>query len=235
MARYSDAARPSVDLDLFWDGGISAALRSLEAAVRGDGGDHLVFMVYKDFSSTSSWLQTLDVETYLGESPFIDFKVDLATHTTMTRAPETVVPATSPIAVGLPLVPYLVYPIEDQIADKATVMIEGTRNPRTRLLARFRDLADLVLMLTTERGIQATSLRRALAAELRSRGLPVSGPIELPGPEWALGYENLVTSLKSVPLKTANEALKLVQRAIVPVLDKTAVGIWDPEVLEWRP
>lgn len=113
-------------------------------------------------------------------------------------------------------------------------MIEGNRQKSARHTGRYRDLVDLVIMLTTDTRIRAVDLRRALVQELRSRQLPATGPVGLPSPEWTPGYESLASSLAAVPFKRASDAVAYVQAAIDPVLANTASGTWDPRTRSWH-
>lgn len=137
MARYPDVARPSVDLDLFWDGGISAALRSMESAVGTDPGDHFVFRMYKDFSNTSSWLQTLDVDSYIGSAKFISFEVDLVTDTAMSASPDVVLPEPSTLASDLPY--YTISSIPDNRPDRRQGIGNDRRQP-PKICSTYRQI-----------------------------------------------------------------------------------------------
>lgn len=232
MARYYGAARDSEDLDLFIADGVSAALRDLEGAVKQDSGDFFRFLVHKDFSNTSSWLQPLEVDSVMNREVFSSFKVDMVTDTLITGSPELVTPPAPLGSLGLPVVPYRLYPVVDQIADKVSAMIESSAGLRPHR-GRFRDLVDLVIILSSEHGIEAPSLRRAVRAELNSRKCPIPTMVNIPDPSWEQGYSKIVSSLPRIGPRSANDALAMVRLAIDPVLTNSAAGVWSPSEWAW--
>ena len=83
---------------------------------------------------------------------------------------------------------FRLYPLADQIADKAAAMYEkhgGTGAPSNR----YRDLADLILLISVEE-IDAALLIAALRSREQHARNPVALPAALhaPGPGWSDGY-----------------------------------------------
>jgi len=121
------------------------------------------------------------------------------------------------------------------VADKVCAFLEvhplavGTAQPSTR----YRDLADLALIAHTQ-SIAAGAPRRALASEIRRRGLELPGG--LPSPEaagWRAGYARVARDVPGLQERDLEAALATARRFLDPVLDGTAAGTWDPRDLTW--
>ena len=105
----------------------------------------------------------------------------------------------------------------------------GTAQPSTR----YRDLADLALIAHTQ-PIVIDDLRRALASEVRRRGLELPGG--LPSPEaagWRAGYARVTRDVPGLRERDLDSALATVHRFLDPVFDGTAAGTWDSRDLTW--
>lgn len=88
----------------------------------------------------------------------------------------------------------------------------GAAQPSTR----YRDLADLALIAHTQT-IAADELRRALASEVRRRGLEL--PPGLPSPEaagWRAGYARVARDVPGLPERELEAALATVRRLSIP-------------------
>jgi hypothetical protein len=131
LARMPGQARHSMDIDFYFKGEIAVAIDALREATELDLGDFFTFdiergSVLRGVTAGSELLAS----AYFGDKVFESFRVDVVVIHTMTAEPEAV-PPIQPIDIpGLRSVPYLAYPIADQIADKHAAMIDTTQvNP----------------------------------------------------------------------------------------------------------
>jgi hypothetical protein len=230
LARIPDQARHSIDVDLYFDGEIAAALDALREAVEVDLGDFFTFDIERGASFTGVTAGSqLRAVAYLGDKVFETFRIDVAVDHTMTAEPDFTSPIEPVEIAGLRSVPYRTYPIADQIADKHAAMIDTyAGQPSTR----FRDLVDLVLIATTQT-VDAGGLSTALASELRRRGTTPTAELSLPSEDWHLGYRKLAVSVPGFSYIDAADALEIVNKLIGPVFGGFTAGTWDPETLEW--
>lgn len=230
LARIPDQARHSIDVDLYFDGEIAAALDALREAVEVDLGDFFTFDIERgaSFSGVTAGGQ-LRATAYLGDKVFETFRVDVVVENTMTAEPESTLPIEPVEIAGLRSVPYRTYPIQDQIADKHAAMIDiYAGQPSTR----YRDLVDLVLIATTQT-VEGGSLHTALVSEHRRRGTSPATVITLPSEDWHDGYRKLAVGVPGFSLIDAADALEIVNRLVGPVFGGLSAGTWDPETLEW--
>ncbi len=230
LARMPGQARHSMDIDLFFDGQIEAAIDALRDAVRADRGDFFTFDIERGTVLSGATVgSTLRCIAYLGDKVFEAFRVDVIVTHTMTAEPELVSPIVVVEVSGLRSVGYVTYPIADQIADKVAALVETHAD---RPSTRYRDLVDLVLIATTQI-VEACSLHRALFSELKRRGLEPEVPPELPSAQWRQGYRNIAADLSGFGPVDADEAIAIVRQFVEPVLKGLSVGAWDPDGLEW--
>lgn len=138
---------------------------------------------------------------------------------------------------GLPLPEFVLYPGVDQVADKVAAMYERHGDDRQTASNRWRDLADLVLLVDVE-PLDAASLAEALTVRVARARNPVRLPTEMcsPGPEWATGYPAFAARETLVPERyhDLHEALRYVGECLNPVLDRSlAAGQWNPRARRW--
>lgn len=230
LARMPGQARHSMDIDLFFDGEIEAAIGALRDAARLDRGDFFTFDIERGVALSGTTVgNTLRSVAYLGDKVFEVFRVDVVVTHTMTADPDLASPIGAVEIPGLHSVDYMTYPIVDQIADKLSALIEThAGHPSTR----YRDLVDLVLIATTQ-NVEARSLHVALLSELRRRKLVAESPLALPSHEWREGYRNLAVDVSGFEHVDADEAIAIVRRLVEPVLAGSSAGTWDPAGLEW--
>ena len=230
LARLPLRARHSIDVDLYYDGEIDAAVAALRGATEADLGDFFTFDIERRASlgGETAGIQ-VRVTAYLGDKVFELFRVDVVVDHTMTSEPD-LIPPIEPVEVpGLPNAAYRAHPIPDQIADKHAAMI-GTYAGRPS--TRYRDLVDLVLIATTQ-SVSATALHTALDSEHRRRGMTPSQPFSLPSDEWQQGYRKIATSVPGFTVLDATEAAEIVSRLVDPVIAGLTRGTWDPDGLKW--
>ena len=231
LARIPGQARHSIDVDLYFDGEIEAAIDALREAVGLDLGDFFTF----DIEQGSGLLgvtagSQLRATAYLGDKVFETFRVDVVVTHTMTGEPE-LTPPIEPVEIpGLRSVPYRTHPVPDQIADKHAAMIATYAG---RPSTRYRDLVDLVLIATTQ-VVEAGPLHAALVSEHHRRGTSPSAELSLPSEDWHEGYRKIAVSVPGFGYLDASEAVEIVQRLVGPVLAGLRNGTWDPESLGWK-
>lgn len=230
LARLPLRARHSIDVDLYYEGEIDAAVAALRSATEADLGDFFTFDIERGASlgGETAGIQ-FRVTAYLGDKIFEMFRVDVVVDRTMTADPD-LIPPIEPVEIpGLRSAAYRAHPIADQIADKHAAMI-GTYAGRPS--TRYRDLVDLVLIATTQ-AVSATALHAALVSEHRRRGMTPSLPFSLPSDEWQQGYRKITTTIPGFPVLDATEAAEIVSRLVDPVIAGLTSGTWDPDGLKW--
>lgn len=230
LARLPLRARHSIDVDLYYEGEIDAALAALRDATEADLGDFFTFDVERGASlgRETAGIQ-VRVTAYLGDKVFETFRVDVVVDRTMTAEPD-LIPPIEPVEIpGLRNAVYRAHPIPDQIADKHAAMI-GTYAGRPS--TRYRDLVDLVLIATTQT-VSATALHAALVSEHRRRGMTPCLPFSLPSDEWQQGYRKIATTVPGFAVLDATEATVIVSRLVDPVIAGLTRGTWDPDGLKW--
>ena len=232
LARLPSRARHTQDIDLYFQGELTAASENLLAAAVIDLGDFFSFTIEprSDLAGASRG-KRFAVTAYVGARQFAQFGVDVVVASNMTGEPESM-QHLSPIPIaGLPTADYRVYPIVDHIADKHAAMLGTYRDDRPS--TRFRDLVDLVLIATTQRP-RATDLRAAMMSEYAHRSLAAPAQVTLPSAAWHDGYAKAVVGIPGLQHRTADAALDVVKKMLDPVLAELAIGVWDPEALAWR-
>jgi hypothetical protein len=237
LARMQGFARHTVDVDLYRR---YASLGEAEAALRTaasvDLGDFFRFELSpgRRVAQGRATLR-VPVTAYLGATEFARFHVDLVTGLAMTGEPDKVASLIPFEIPGIDPVPYWAYPLADHVADKVCAFLEvhpravGTAQPSTR----YRDLADVALIAHSQ-PIDADELRRALASEVRRRGLEL--PEGLPSPKaagWRAGYARVARDVPGLLERDLDSALATARRFFDPVFDGTAAGTWDPRTLTW--
>lgn len=231
LARMPFAARHSLDVDLYRQTSIDAAVRDLTTAGDMELGDFFTFDVEKDVELTGIHPGVrCRIVAYLGDREFARFPIDVVVRANMTGQPTVTDPLTPFEIEGLPTTPYHLYPIADHIADKHAAMIDtyGDGAPSSR----YRDLVDLVLIATTQ-SVNAHDLRRALVSEYAYRNLETPTTVTLPSPDWIAGYAAVARSVPTLDIVDANAAVDIVRKLIDPALDGTARGTWDPHKVRW--
>ena len=224
-------ARFSRDLDLLHLGEISAeeAVAELRTLTAPSQHDHLTFVVENgmDHSGTNP-VVTVRVSAYLGGT-YDQFPIDLARELHPIARPERVRPVPVVDVPGLPDPPeVLVYPLTDQVADKVCAMYERHGDadlPSTR----YRDLVDLVLIVTTCE-LDGEMTHVALQAESTRRSMKLPPSLSPPATSWEQGYAAYARKTKlSSGLHSLNAALHEVARCIDPLLDGSRTrGRWTP-------
>lgn len=215
-------ARHSRDLDLC----NTAADRELSSCVDelinvGRAGDRDPFVFEIDRRSALTGVTEgaqLTVTVRLGAQEFDRFPIDLTTGLTFVGPIQTI---RKDLVVQIddvqPPPPMRLYPLVDQVADKIAAMYE-THNGHPS--GRFRDLVDLVIILTAEDvDIDADILVQALSVQEQRRQMRLPGAMIRPGPAWNNGYaaEAARTTVPEL-LRTLTAALDRVGDDLNPTL-----------------
>lgn len=118
--------------------------------------------------------------------------------------------------------PYLVYPIADQIADKVcATMTSGFRDGARS--TRVKDLIDLVVIACTQT-VNLRELRVALTTERRRRGIRHFDRLDIPA-QWRDGYALLEAKTAAIDLDF-DAAHLLMERFLAPAF---AAGSGEPD------
>ena len=230
LARLPGQARHSMDIDFYFDGEVDAAIDSLRKAVETDLGDFFTFDIEPGTALTGVTTgSVLRATAYLGDKVFESFRVDIVVLDTMTAEADLVSPIELVEVPGLRGADYRTHPIPDQIADKYAAML-GTYAGRPS--TRYRDLVDLVLIVTSQ-PVDAFALRRAIESEQGRRGISSERRLVLPSADWREGYRQVAVETPNFRYLDADEALDIVQLLIAPAIVGSVTGVWSPDTLEW--
>jgi hypothetical protein len=235
LARMPEAARFSLDVDLFYRGELDAAVQALLESAQLDLGDHFRFEVGRPRDAlVGARGLTLPMGSRVGPRLFERFSVDLVVELTMTSVPEEIGPL-HPIDIeGLPSVRYRGYPVADQIADKHCAIVERHGEYGDFPSTRYRDLVDLVLIAGTQE-VNAGPLRAALDSEFERRGLARPARFEVPKDgNWQAGYPRAAKDAPGLTITELADAVDLASSFLDPVLAGQAAGRWDPPTRSWR-
>jgi hypothetical protein len=164
----------------------------------------------------------LTVAATLAGRTFEEFPIDLTVRLRFVGPIETVL---KPLPVTIddvqPPQPMRLYPLADQVADKVAAMYELHAGQPS---GRYRDLVDLVLILTTtnlntdiDRDMDLIGV--ALRLQQTQRNLVLPARLTSPGPAWPGGYANAARSAGLAPqLCDLPQALATVGGVLDPVL-----------------
>lgn len=189
LARIPDA-RNSRDLDFATRKKESkeTVLAALEELLSNDLGDWCRFALTDCEESMDengySRLLRLRYATYIGDEEKDPILIDLSLDCEITLPPERMEPRNRVALEGVEVSDYLLYPLEDQMADKLCAIMEV--HPGGFRSSRMKDLVDVVTYALHER-FRLRALSRAIAEECRRRGMDVPERFEAP-PEWAAGF-----------------------------------------------
>lgn len=226
--------RATVDIDVYRDAAQRTAEAELRQAAAMDLGDWFRFEIgpARPIADDIEAIR-LSVTAYIGPTVWQSFSIDLVGGAaTMTGNPEEV-PALA--RVMMPSVEqhgYRAYPLVDHIADKICTFFQrygGGVRPSTR----YRDLVDLVAIVTTTR-VDAAQTLAALTAQVERRSLTLPDSFDVPDRTlWEAGYRREAGRSLLEVAQTLDEALAIVRPFIDPILQAAAAGTWDPKLAAW--
>lgn len=176
----------------------------------------------------------IPVKAYIGTTSWAEFHIDLVgADFRMIGRPEDVPPIARIQMPDVQQVGYVAYPLTDHVADKvaATFDVYGSRS---RPSTRYRDLVDLVA-IATRSSVPADELTTAVHSEADRRGVELPNSFDVPDRDlWTSGYAAETKDSHLTVADTLDEALGIVRPFIDPILSRTARGIWDPNLMQWR-
>ncbi|MFD3591489.1 nucleotidyl transferase AbiEii/AbiGii toxin family protein [Nocardia sp. NPDC058640] len=212
-----------------------AELRELTSATTAL--DPLTFQVTKKDRDSEFGSLTLRLRAtpYFGTNPAQSFPIDLTSRRELVGAVDLITPVQVLDIEDVSAPPlFACYPLADQIADKVAAMYErhGARElPSTR----WRDLADLLMLIRTV-PFDAADTCAALAEQpARRPGLRLPAAVESPGEDWNTGYGKLAKTTTLPPeLHSLDAALVVLGHCVNPLLDRSVeTGTWNPVSRAW--
>ena len=229
------SVRASLDIDLFRAAQREVAEAELRDAAAKDIGDWFRFELGPTRAMDAAQTARIPVTAYIGVTPWMRFHVDLSgDRLTMTGDPDDVPPLAQLALLDLTQPGYRVYPLVDHVADKVAATFE-THGAMEAPSTRYRDLVDLVAIVSGA-AIEAEAQKRALRSELARRSIAVPQHFDVPDRAlWERGYAAEAERSLLTQARSLDEALEVVRAFIDPVLDGTAVGLWDPQAGAWVP
>ena len=182
-----------------------------------DMGDYCRFALTRREESKDdngySRLLKLRYATYIGDEEKDLVLVDLSLDCEVTLPPEKLTPANRLDVPGLEVQDYLVYSIEDQLADKLCAIVET--HPRGWRSSRMKDLTDVV--------------------ECARRSMGVPQEFEAPG-EWSIGYWSFALKTKTPEeYQSFDRSCSLASELFDPILKGQIDNMkWNPDALAWE-
>ncbi|MFC4563829.1 nucleotidyl transferase AbiEii/AbiGii toxin family protein [Nocardiopsis mangrovi] len=229
------AVRRTVDIDIYRATSREAAERDLREAAAQDIGDWFRFEpgASTPISDGANGVR-VPITSRLGAAVWAKFHVDvIAENIRMTGTPEDVPPLPPLDVPGLERPGYRVYPLVDHVADKTCAILER-HGPERRPSTRFKDLVDLVSVITQTRPPADLQLK-ALRSEAERRNLALPHRFTVPDRGlWEPGYAAEAARALSLPARTLDGALSLVSPFLDPLLEETAEGDWNPQAGIWK-
>ncbi|MFI5844461.1 nucleotidyl transferase AbiEii/AbiGii toxin family protein [Catenuloplanes sp. NPDC051500] len=207
--------------------------QTISAAV----GDPLRFQIVRTTPlSTDAALRAL-VEVYAGTGKWDEFPIDVSCEIHFVGPLEHRVhtPVLPPEKLGLSLPEFVLYLLVDQVADKVSAMYERHRGAASN---RWRDLADLVLLVACDDDLDAAGLVAALEVRARVARSPMTLPTAMraPAPEWRTGYPAFAAKETLIDRRyhDLDEAIRFVGECLDPVLSgQVEGGRWSPTLRSW--
>lgn len=241
LVRLSDA-RATKDIDLLRENRtLQTAVQELKELASENLGDFFRFSLLTTAPTLEGDGQgaregaVLTFGTYCGLKKLNNVSVDLVVSpTSLIGAVEEMESPSAQLLPRLPQGTYRLYPLVDQIADKACAMVEtypsGQRSTRTK------DLVDIVTYASTQE-VESRLLRRAIVTEAQHRGLSsVDFANRIPAEEWASRYRTAASRVSYCDRHaTIFDAVELVRDFIDGVVTNLSdTLIWNPQSLAWE-
>lgn len=241
LVRLPDA-RATKDIDLLRENRtLQTAIQELKELASVNLGDFFRFTLLTTASTLEGNDQgaregaVLTFGTYCGQTKLNNVSVDLVVSpTSLVGAVEE---RKSPSAQLLPRPPqgtYRLYPLVDQIADKACAMVEI--RPNGQRSTRTKDLVDIVTYASTQE-IESHLLRQAIVTEAHHRGLSsVDFADRVPAEEWKSRYRTAASRISYCNRHaTVFDAVDLVRDFIDGAVSNLSdPRIWSPQSLIWE-
>lgn len=224
--------RASLGVDLHRATSREVAEDDLRRAAATDIGDWFRFVIGGG-AAIGNDVVRLPVNAVIGATTWVEVHVDLVgPDLLMTGQPEDVPPITRGVISGVEQRGYRAYPLVDHVADKVAATYERHGGDR-RLSTRYRDLVDLVAIITGA-SVPGDAQSRAIRSEFDWRELALTDHFDVPDRAlWEPG--NAAEARRSLlgMAPTLHEALAIARPFLDPVLDGTAIGSWDRDSRAW--
>jgi hypothetical protein len=226
--------RATVDIDVYRAAARDGAEADLREATARDIDDWFRFEIGAPHAVADGASGVrLPVTAYIGPTVWVAFHIDLVgSDLRMTGEPEDVPPLARVVMPDVEQHGYRAYPLVDHIADKVAAVVErhGANDaPSTR----YKDLVDLVAIVIAA-SVDAEPQMGAVESEAERRGISLPERFGVPdGEMWERGYAAEAGRSLLPIAHTLDEALAVVAPFIDPLLDRTAVGRWDPQRGQW--
>lgn len=178
-----------------------------------------------------SGLLKLRYATYIGDEEKDPVLVDLSLGCEVTLPPEKLTPANRLDVPGLDVRDYLVYSVEDQLADKLCAIMET--HPGGWCSSRMKDLTDVVAYALTQ-SPSSDGLSAAIANECARRSMGVPQEFEAPA-EWRVGYQSFALKTNMLEeYQSFDQSCSLASRLFDPILKgQISNKKWGPDSLAW--
>lgn len=232
--RAPTQARPTRDADLataIAGDELQQALQQAVAPREGEFGEFTVTVV----PSGTPGLYAGTIQFIVDGKRVAAASLDLS-HRAPMFVPDQMVPEPIVAVDGLrPLPPIHLNSVPDALADKVAAMYELHGPDGTTPSTRYHDLADLLILIGTER-FTGGDLRTTISEQERRRGITIPVPLTSPGPLWATGYPKAAQRSGLPPhLHTLDAALSAANAALHPLLSGTVPdgAVWEPRRQRW--
>lgn len=233
-------ARNSRDVDFALQRRISVeeTVKALNELASIDMGDWCRFELTRQEISEDvngySRLLKLRYATFIGQEEKDPILIDVSLDCHATQPIERLDPANRVFVEGLTTHPYLLYPLEDQLADKLCAIME--RQPGGWPSSRMKDLVDVVTYAQNE-VFSLNHLSFAIRSECRRRAMSVPESFVAPQ-EWATAYAPFAKR-SGIESEFCNfdTACKLAERFFNPALRESSIesdAIWSPSKTIWE-
>ncbi|WP_216402890.1 nucleotidyl transferase AbiEii/AbiGii toxin family protein [Arcanobacterium phocae] len=233
-------ARMTRDIDLLASGtNLDTALEELRGLIEIDLGDFVTFEFVGavPIKTDDKYRSGLAVKftPMIGSKRMQQISVDLVVDTVPLEETERISPADRIDVKGLEVYDYLIYPVENAVADKLCALIE-THDGRSS--SRVKDLVDIIIYATTS-PIDGTKLQKRVHHEATVRSITLPTTFHLPS-DWDAPHERQFKKLcanTGLPedLRNMNAASSLAGSLVNPAINSTATGLhWDSSMLKWE-
>lgn len=179
----------------------------------------------------------IPVTVWLGNRIFDTFIIDI-TNRRHDHGPVDLLPLTPVIEhetlTHLPKVP--VAAVENHLADKICALYELHGRNKDQPSTRYRDLADIVRLITASR-IDAARLREVLDHGQQRRGIVLPQQLQAPSPRWVENFPRAAKDFAEYPAEhqRLEASLNHARECLNPVLAGTITARhWDPTTRSWR-
>lgn len=179
-----------------------------------------------------SRLIKLRYATFIGEEEKDPVLVDLSLDCEVTLPPERLTPANRLDIPGANVCDYIVYSVEDQLADKLCAIME--RQVGGWPSSRMKDLADIVFYALTQSPV-SHGLANAIESECRRRSMDTPRAFSAPE-EWLKTFSTFAAKT-GIPkeYRSLDDASTLASRLFNPILDGSAEQKkWDYKTTAWK-